>query len=223
MIGVSERTTMDMDTTVQGIPMEEANIERVIKEIISTDVSDGISFVFSKMEPIREDDEYENYRIHLIAEYGKIKNPIKIDITTGDHVTPDAVEYGFHSLFDEKVIPVNAYQLETILAEKYETILRRGIGNTRARDFYDLYVLFHLYHDSISRDLLKLAIRHTAETRGSIDVLSNYDTICNEIKHEQALINLWNNYADEYGYANHLAFEEVVDNVKAFGAQLEFI
>ena len=221
MIGVSERTTMDMDTTVQGISMESANIERVMREIISIDVNDGISFILSKMEPIREDDEYENYRIHLTAEYGKIKNPIKIDVTTGDHVTPDAVEYGFHSLFDEKIIPVNAYQLETILAEKYETILRRGIGNTRARDYYDLYALFHLYRDTISVDLLKLAIRHTAETRNSLNTLSNYIEICEEVKHEQALINLWQNYTDEYSYANHISFENVVDNVKAFGDYIE--
>ncbi len=159
MIGISERTTMDMDTTVQGISMEKESIERVIKEIISTDVSDGISFIFSKMEAIREDDEYENYRIHLTAEYGKIKNPIKIDITTGDHVTPDAVEYGFHSLFDEKIIPVNAYQLETILAEKYETILRRGIGNTRARDFYSQAAICRLAFIRI-QCLFRMLIEH---------------------------------------------------------------
>ena len=118
MIGISERTTMDMDTTVRGIDMDEANIERIIKEIFAMDAGDNISFQFEKMEPIREDDDYNNFRVHFMAEYGKIRNKMKIDITTGDEITPAAIEYSFHTMFDEKDIEIFAYTLETILAEK---------------------------------------------------------------------------------------------------------
>ena len=109
MIGISERTTMDMDTTIRGIDMDEANIERIIKEIFAIDTGDGITFRFNRTEPICEDGDYNNFRIHFIAEYGKIKNKMKMDITTGDEITPAAIEYSFHTMFDEKDIDIYAY------------------------------------------------------------------------------------------------------------------
>ena len=128
MLGISERTTMDMDTTVRGIQMDEAEITEVVNKILSIDVGDGISFEFQKIEPIREEDEYHNFRVHLHAQYGKINSPMKIDITTGDVITPSAVQYEFPLLFEDRSVSVMAYTLETVLAEKYETILRRNIG-----------------------------------------------------------------------------------------------
>jgi len=142
MIGISERTTMDMDTTVRGIQMEEDEIVKAVKEIISVDVGDGINFEYESIEPIREDDAYNNFRVHLRAKYGKIDSPMKIDVTTGDVITPAAIQYDFPMLFEDKSVSVMAYTLETILAEKYETILRRNVGTTRARDYYDLHTLF---------------------------------------------------------------------------------
>ena len=141
MIGISERTTMDMDTTVRGIQMEEDEIVEIVKKIIAIDVDDGIQFEFQRIEPIREDDAYNNFRIHLIAKYGKINNPMKMDVTTGDVITPAAIRYDYPLILSEKTVSILAYSLETILAEKYETIIRRNIGTTRARDFYDLYML----------------------------------------------------------------------------------
>lgn len=142
MIGIGERTTMDMDTTVRGIQMEEDEIVKAVKEILAVDVGDGIAFEYQSIEPIREDDAYNNFRVHLRAKYGKIDSSMKIDVTTGDVITPAAIEYEFPMLFDEKTVPVMAYTLETVLAEKYETIIRRNIGTTRARDYYDLHTLF---------------------------------------------------------------------------------
>ena len=142
MIGITERTTMDMDTTVCGIQMEEDEIVSVVKEIIAIDVADGILFEYNSIEPIRDDDAYNNFRVHLQAKYGKINSPMKIDVTTGDSITPAAVQYNFPMLFEEKSIPVMAYTPETVLAEKYETIIRRNIGTTRARDYYDLHTLY---------------------------------------------------------------------------------
>jgi hypothetical protein len=223
MIGISERTTMDMDTTVRGIDMDEENIEKIVKEIFDIDTGDGIIFRFEKIEPIREDDDYNNFRVHFVAEYGKIKNKMKIDITTGDEITPAAIEYSFHTMFDEKDIDVYAYTLETILAEKYETVIRRGIGNTRSRDFYDLYVLFHLYRDSINPAHFRLAVEHAAKKRGSFELLKKYESICADVKAEESLANDWSNYNADETYAARLSFDEVVDNAVVVGKYLENI
>jgi len=221
MIGIAERTTMDMDTTVRGIPMEEENIKAIIKEIIAIDVSDGVEFKFVKMESIREDDAYNNFRVHLKVVYGKVNNPIKIDITTGDKITPAAIEYSYKMMFEEKEVPVMAYSLETILAEKYETIIRRNIGNTRARDFYDLYVLFRNRKEEVHKEILKLAVEHTATKRGSLEMMKEYAEICEEIREEQALIEQWNNYIKDNTYAAHLKYTALVDNVLEVGRFIE--
>lgn len=135
MIGIGERTTMDMDTTIQGLPMTEQGIEQVVKEIIYIDIGDGILFEFKGIQPIREDDEYNNFCASICALYGKMKVPMKIDITTGDKITPKQIDYGYKLMFEEKTVMVKAYPLETIIAEKYETVIRRNIGNTRTRVF----------------------------------------------------------------------------------------
>lgn len=217
MIGISERTTMDMDTTVRGIDMAEDKIERIVKEVLSIDAEDGIHFTYKRIEPIREDDDYNNFRVYMDAEYGKIKNPMKIDITTGDEITPAAVRYDYPLLFEERSIPVMAYTLETILAEKYETVIRRNIGTTRARDFYDLYALFHVRKEQIRVSILKDAVEHTARKRGSLELLFEWKEIIQDIREEKALQKLWSNYVEENFYASKLTFEEVVDVVSEIG------
>ena len=217
MIGISERTTMDMDTTVRGIDMAEDKIERIVKEVLSIDAEDGIHFTYKRIEPIREDDDYNNFRVYMDAEYGKIKNPMKIDITTGDEITPAAVRYDYPPLFEERSIPVMAYTLETILAEKYETVIRRNIGTTRARDFYDLYALFHVRKEQIRVSILKDAVEHTARKRGSLELLFEWKEIIQDIREEKALQKLWTNYVEENFYASKLTFEEVVDVVSEIG------
>lgn len=217
MIGISERTTMDMDTTVRGIDMTEDEISGILQEILAVDVNDGISFTYKRIEPIREDDEYNNFRVFFDAEYGKIKNPMKIDITTGDEITPAAIQYDYPLLFDEGTIPVMAYTLETIIAEKYETIIRRNIGTTRARDFYDLYILYKTHHDQIRLPVLKLAVDHTASKRGSSELMLEWKEIIDDIRTENALENLWKNYIESNKYAAGLSFDEVVDAVYEIG------
>lgn len=187
MIGIDERTTIDMDTTVRGIPMEETEITSVILEILSLDVDDGITFAFRRIEPIREDDAYRNFRVHIEARYGKINSPMKIDITTGDEITPAAIQYDYPFLFEQKTVPVMAYTLETILAEKYETILRRNIGTTRARDFYDLHTLYRERNEEIRADVLRLAVAHTARKRGSAAELADWKEIVQDIREEPTL------------------------------------
>lgn len=152
MIGISERTTMDMDTTVRGIDMDEENIEKIVKEIFDIDTGDGITFRFEKIEPIREDDDYNNFRVHFVAEYGKIKNKMKIDITTGDEITPAAIEYSFHTMFDEKDIDVYAYTLETILAEKYESICADVKAEESLANDWSNYIADETYAARLSFD-----------------------------------------------------------------------
>ncbi|ERT38353.1 MAG: nucleotidyl transferase AbiEii/AbiGii toxin family protein [Eubacteriales bacterium] len=213
MIGISERTTMDMDTTVRGIQMEEDEIVSVVKEIIAMDVGDGISFEFQKIEPIREDDAYNNFRVHLRAKYGKIDSPMKIDITTGDIITPAAIRYDFPFVFEEKTVPVMAYTLETVLAEKYETIIRRNIGTTRARDYYDLHTLYRSRKDVVQMDVLRAAVIHTAEKRDSVDDIRDWRDILKDIREEPQLYLLWDNYAADNKYIGDLKFNEVLDAV----------
>ena len=221
MIGIDERTTIDMDTTVRGISMEETEITSVILEILSLDVDDGITFAFRRIEPIREDDAYRNFRVHIEARYGKINSPMKIDITTGDEITPAAIQYDYPFLFEQKTVPVMAYTLETILAEKYETILRRNIGTTRARDFYDLHTLYRERNEEIRADVLRLAVAHTARKRGSAAELADWKEIVQDIREEPTLTSLWNNYAAENPYIGKLQFSEVVDTVECIGRLLQ--
>ena len=220
MIGISERTTMDMDTTVRGIDMTEEEISRVIQEVFSVISDDGIRFVYKRIEPIREDDDYNNFRVYFEAGYGKIRNPMKMDITTGDEITPAAVLYEYPLLFEERTIPVMAYTLETILAEKYETIIRRNIGTTRARDFYDLYTLYQTRKAQIRIPILRLAVAHTARKRGSSEFLDEWEEILQDIREEDALKDLWRNYTADHPYAAELSFDEVVDVVGIIGRLL---
>ena len=223
MIGVSERTTMDMDASVCGITVDKDALERTIKEILSIDVGDGIVFRYDYMEPIREDDEYDNFRVHIVAEYGKINDRMKIDVTTGDKIIPNAVNYSFSSFFDDVKIDILAYAVETILAEKYETILRRNIGNTRLRDFYDLYVLFRRYSDKINPISFKLAVENTAQKRGSLNILANYKSVCAEIIADDNLRILWQNYCVAEPYAARFSFIDIADNVLSVGKYLSRI
>lgn len=220
MIGISERTTMDMDTTVRGIQMEEDEIVATIQEILDIDVGDGIVFEYQDIEPIREDDAYNNFRVHLRAKYGKIDSPMKIDVTTGDVITPAAVQYDFPMLFEEKTVPVMAYTIETVLAEKYETIIRRNIGTTRARDYYDLHTLYRSRKQEVRPEILKAAVLHTAQKRDSLEDIHDWKDILKEIREEPHLYLLWDRYVADNKYIGELSFHEVLDTVDEVAVSL---
>ena len=222
MIGIGERTTMDMDTTVRGIQMEEDEIVRAVKEVLAVGVGDDIEFEYQSIEPIREDDAYNNFRIHLRAKYGKIDSPMKIDVTTGDVITPAAVQYEFPMLFDEKTVSVMAYTLETVLAEKYETIIRRNIGTTRARDYYDLHILFRSRSSEVRLDILKAAVLHTAKKRDSVQDIEDWRDIIKDIREEPQMYLLWDNYVAENKYIRELEFHVVLDTVEEVAKLLDF-
>lgn len=220
MVGIGERTTMDMDTTVKGLDMNEMQIKDVIEEILGINVSDEVIFVFKGIQPIREDDEYENFRVSLQADFGKMKIPMKIDITTGDVITPREIIYHFPLTFEDRSVAVWAYTLETILAEKYETIIRRGIANTRARDFYDLYLLHKMYAENINRENLKKAVDLTSRKRHSEADLEDAEEILTEIKNSDSMKQLWKKYGRESQYAKDISFDMVIDCVRKIKSML---
>jgi predicted nucleotidyltransferase component of viral defense system len=178
------------------------------------DVGDGINFEYESIEPIREDDAYHNFRVHLRAKYGKIDRPMKTDVTTGDVITPSAIQYDFPMLFEDKSVSIMAYTLETILAEKYETILRRNIGTTRARDYYDLHTLFRSRKDEIRPDVLKAAVLHTAKKRDSAKEIEEWQEILSDLKAEPLMQSLWDNYVAENQYIGELSFGEVLKTIE---------
>lgn len=220
MVGVNERTTMDIDTTVTGIKMDETEIKKIITEILSIDVGDGIKFEFSGIGPIREEDDYNNFCVHFKAIYGKIANDMKIDITTGDAITPAFIEYSYKTIMDGDIIPVKAYNKETIIAEKYETIIRRNIANTRARDYYDLYKFYGLYKDEINIPLLKLAVERTSKKRESESIMTEWKEICEDMINDSALKNLWSNYRKTNAYAANISYEEIMKTVEDLAKQI---
>ena len=214
LIGIENRTTMDMDTTIKGIALKEEKIKEVVDEIININVEDGIKFEIKDISYIREEDEYENFRISLIANVGKTKNPMKLDLTTGDAITPREIEYTYPCIFTKEDIKIMAYPLETILAEKYETIIRRNITTTRMRDFYDLYTLYKLKKDEINYEILKEAVERTLNKRESWEIMQDYEEIIEDIKEDSYLRSLWEVYLSENKYIGDLSFDKVVDVVR---------
>ena len=213
LIGIENRTTMDMDTTIKGIAIKEEKIKDIVEEIININVEDGIKFEIKDISYIREEDEYENFRISLIANVGKTKNPMKLDLTTGDTITPREIEYTYPCIFSQEDIKIMAYPLEKILAEKYETIIRRNIATTRMRDFYDLYTLYKLKKDEIDYKVLKEAIGRTSNKRRSDEIMQDYEEIIEDIKEDSYLRSLWEVYLSENRYIGDLTFDKVVDVV----------
>ena len=210
LIGIENRTTMDMDTTIKGIALKEEKIKEIIEEIVNINVYDGIKFEIKDISYIREEDEYENFRISLIANVGKTKNPMKLDLTTGDAITPREIEYTYPCIFSKENIKIMAYPLETILAEKYETIIRRNITTTRMRDFYDLYTLYKLKKDEINYEILREAIERTSEKRISQEIMKDYEEIIEEIKEDSYLRSLWEVHLSENKYIGDLTFDKVI-------------
>lgn len=209
IIGIQNRTTMDIDTTIKGLPVKEEIIKEIILEILNIEVNDGIEFVLGKIENIREISEYENYRLHLTANFEKIKNPLKIDITTGDVIIPSEIEYSYETIFKEK-LNILVYSLETLIAEKYETIIKRNITTTRLRDFYDIYMIFKLKNDKIDVNNLKQAIWETAKNRNSIEEILESKEILEDVKNDEYLNKQWNIYKNENKYVDNIQFSEIL-------------
>lgn len=214
MVGLDARSTIDMDATIKGYQLNEENLRNVFDEILHTPVNDDINMTLLGISQIHEESEYECFRISLSAKVENTNIPLKIDITTGDVITPREVQYRFALMLENRSIDILAYNIETVLAEKMETIISRGILNTRMRDFYDLHILRVLQSDNIDRSLLAEAFKATSAKRG---LVFSYDNILSEL--DKVLINpevkrLWGNYRKKFSYAADLDWNEVVVSLK---------
>lgn len=212
MTGVAQRTTMDMDATVVGMDMDEATVSAAVSSICQVDAGDDMEYSFERIEPIREGDEYANWRAHLRVRYGKIDAPIKIDITTGDEIVPGRIEYRYPLMFEQGEVRVLSYPLETVLAEKLETVVSRGIANTRGRDFYDIHTLLALKSSEIDKESLHEAVIATASKRGSLQKMTGYEAVLEEVKGSSIMREIWAAYASGSPYAAGIGFEEAVDS-----------
>ncbi len=211
LIGADKRSTKDLDATVKGFPLTHENAEMAFKEIATIDANDGFSFEFVRTEDIREEDDYPGIRIHLEAHYESIESPVTIDVTTGDKITPEAIEYKYPLLFEDRTIALMAYPIQTILAEKLETVISRNIANTRMRDYYDIHMLWHSRGDEIDRDVLRAAFVATAEKRGSSSEMAHYRTALNRVIENGEMAQRWDRYAKQYSYVGDLTLAQTCE------------
>lgn len=220
MIGISMRSTMDIDTTIRNFDLTKEETTRIVNEIKDISLDDHIEFILNDVSDIMDNMEYPGIRIHMDAKLENLIVPIKIDISTGDVITPREVRYEYPLLLEDKSIQLWSYNLETILAEKIQTILSRGLLNTRMRDFYDVTTLFDRYNDSINYNDLSLAFDKICRKRETLSVLEHYEEILCSISEDSTLQNLWKNYCRKYKYASHIEFSTNLEIIKQLMSQM---
>lgn len=214
MVGIDSRTTMDMDATIKGILVQKESIESIFKEILRLDIDDGVVMENKGIYDIRDEADYTGFRISINTDFDGIKQILKIDVTTGDSIIPCEIEYKFKLMLEDRTINVMAYNIETVFAEKLETILSRGITNTRMRDFYDCYILNKHQVKNINQETLEKALNKTAENRGTLELLEEKQVIIAEISRSIVLKGLWTRYQKKYEYANDISWDDVICAVK---------
>lgn len=218
IIGINNRSTMDMDTTIKGFKLDKDNLENILQEIIKIDANDNIKFKIISIENIREDDNYGGLRVHLQANFDEMPIDLKIDVTTGDKITYKENNYKYNLLLEKRSILIWSYNVETIIAEKYESIIKRSILNTRIRDFYDLYMLTHLDKKNINSKMLIDAIKETSKHRGTFDIINNkniIEDVINSIQNDNSLKEQWNKYQRSYEYAKDIKYEQLIESIIA--------
>lgn len=220
MIGISMRSTMDIDTTIRNFDLTQEETTRIVNEIKDISLDDHIEFILNDVSDIMDNMEYPGIRIHMDAKLENLIVPIKIDISTGDVITPREIRYEYPLLLEDKSIQLWSYNLETILAEKIQTILSRGLLNTRMRDFYDVTTLFDRYNDQINYNDLSLAFDKTYRKRETLSLLEHYEEILCSISEDSTLQNLWKNYCRKYKYASHIEFSTNLEIIKQLMSQM---
>ncbi len=220
MVGIDSRATKDMDAAIRDFPLEEGSVRKMLEEIFQTDVEDGIRFSLKSLRTIREEDDYEGFRASVLSEIQTTRIPLQIDLTTGDVITPAAVEYGFPLTFENRVLKIFAYNLETVLAEKLEAILSRGEGNTRLRDFYDVYVLANLDKQSPDYIILRNAFQKTSAKRESLQLIPEAQEILLSLRESKEMNKRWVNYQKKFVYADGIPFGDVCSSISRIFAAL---
>lgn len=214
IFGVNLRSTMDLDTTIKGLPLNMQTIENVINKIISIDLADNIKLKIENIKDIRLEDEYSGFNVNLKAEFDGLKTNLLIDITTGDVITYKEVEFKYYTLFDDEAINIMTYNYETIIAEKFETIIFRNIDNTRMKDYYDLYMFVNLKWNEINKDILRKAIINTSKKRNTENYIEDANNYIEMIQEDDRLKSLWNSYVSNYEYAKDITFEDTINAIK---------
>lgn len=210
IVGLNNRATMDLDATLKNLPLTPDAIQNALEQVCAVPIDDHVSFEIGTISPIREDDIYGGYRVSLTARFETILTPLTIDVSTGDVITPHAERHRFTEIFDaEQTYELWAYNIETILAEKVETILRRGVFNTRPRDFYDVYILTATQHYDPA--LFRQALQKTAAHRGTTDQISDVSGILQTLSESPELQVLWQKYRMQFIYAYEIGYQEIVD------------
>ena len=214
IFGVNLRSTMDLDTTIKGLPLDRTTITKVVNEIISIDLKDNIKLEIENIKDIREEELYSGFNINLKAEFDGLRTNLMIDITTGDVITYKEVQFEYKTLFDNEIVNIMTYNYETIIAEKFEAIISRNIDNTRMKDYYDLYMFVNLKWNDIDKTILRKAIFNTSEKRETLNYIENADKYIELINEDSKLKSLWKNYQNNYAYAKDISFENTIAAIK---------
>lgn len=222
IVGLDTRSTMDLDTTIKGFDVNHETVRRIFEEIALISIEDDVKFEVLNTYDIREVDDYPGIRVSLMANYPPLAVPLSVDVTTGDKITPREIEYSFKLLFDDRTIKIMAYNLETVLAEKLETVIVRGIANTRPRDFYDIYILHQLRGHECDKMVLKNALIETASKRKSIFVMSGYKTVLGKIVASEQLKGFWKKYQKDFDYAKDIDFLEICHLIEQIFDEIGF-
>ena len=221
MFGIDNRTTKDMDTTITGIDVSKEKMVKVLNEILSIKLGDGVKFDLVDITNIRDEDEYGGNKYHIVGRKDNLKINLEIDISTGDRVTPRELKFNYPLLFEDKTILINAYNIETIISEKVETILRRGKFNSRMKDFYDVYYFLTKLKSEVNITILKKAVENTFTKRDSFEYLNDYEQILNEIIESEKINKLWQKYSNKYSYANGIDIKYILDLLKSFMKEID--
>ncbi|MBF0983273.1 MAG: nucleotidyl transferase AbiEii/AbiGii toxin family protein [Lachnospiraceae bacterium] len=221
LVGVDMRSTMDIDTTVKSLPLNKSAMQKILEEIMAIGLEDGVLFRITKVQDIMEGHEYEGVRFMIDCTMDKLKQTIKMDISTGDEITPKAIAHELPLIIEDRTIELWAYNLETLLAEKLETIMVRAEANTRMRDFYDIHVLLEQDAVTIDRDTMKAAFYATCNKRGSIELIGTIDDVINKIADDETMRQLWNNYRKTNYYVGALEWEEVIGSARKLRIMIE--
>lgn len=220
IFGVNLRSTMDLDTTIKGLPLDRNTIYKVIDEIINIDINDNVKLKIENIKDIREENVYSGFNVNLKAVFDGLKTNLMIDITTGDIITYKEVELRYKTLFDNEVINIMSYNFETIIAEKFESIISRNIDNTRMKDYYDMYMFVNLKWNEIDKNVLRKAIINTAKNRGTLDYIDNASVYIKLINDDARMRLLWDSYQKNYEYAKNISFEDTVNAIKTINETL---
>ena len=220
IMGIDLRTTMDIDANITGMDFGEDEITKMISEITKIDLHDNVTYELNAIDSIKEDSEYGGYSISLTTEFFNVRIQLHLDISTGDIITPSAVDYRYKTVFDEGTIDLLSYNYETIIAEKLQTVLKRNVLNSRMKDLYDLYFFMKYKKDDLDRGVFKNAVENTFTHRGSLKELNDFAEILERIRIDETQQKFWENYRHRFSYAKDISLDEIVNEISAIKSMI---